>query len=170
MKKKIFGIIGGSSITTTVLTAMNAFADDTASSTTASAQTGNPLFTLVLPLVFMFAILYFMAIRPQKKQEQELKNMQNSLEVGDEIVTRDGIIGMIVRIGEDNVVIETGGDRTKIRIKTWAIAENTSATERIKAAENAAKKSGPSVSSAGLSEDEPDKKSKKNKKENSDAE
>lgn len=170
MKKKLIGIIGGTAFTlqAAAFSAMNAFAEGEASAS-AAPQAGNPLFTLVLPLVFMFAILYFMAIRPQKKQEQELKNMQNSLEIGDEVVTRDGIIGMITRIGEDNVVIETGGDRTKIRIKTWAIAENASASERAKAAAAASKKTTP-VASAGLSEEEPEKKSKKSKKNDEDAE
>jgi preprotein translocase subunit YajC len=103
-----------------------------------------------------------MAIRPQKKREQEAKDMQNSLQVGDEIITSGGIVGMIFRIGDDTVVIETGGERHKLRIKKWAIAENVTAMERAKEAQAAAKSK---LASAGVTADEDDKKkSKKNKK------
>lgn len=50
--------------------------------------------------------------------------MRNSLQVGDEIVTVGGVVGLVVSIKEDTVVLETGGDRSKIRVKRWAIQEN----------------------------------------------
>lgn len=50
--------------------------------------------------------------------------MRNNIQVGDEIVTAGGIIGRVVSIKEDNVVIETGNDRSKVRIKRWAIQSN----------------------------------------------
>ncbi len=144
--------------------AMTAFAEGEAAGTTATGQqqpTGMGV-QLILSLVLMFVLLYFMAIRPQKKREQEAKDMQNSLQVGDEIITSGGIVGMIFRIGDDTVVIETGGERHKLRIKKWAIAENVSAMERAKEAQAAAKSK---LASAGVTADEDDKKkSKKNKK------
>ena len=77
----------------------------------------------------MFAVvigmMYFIAIRPQKKKEKEAKEMRESLQIGDEVTTIGGITGIIVRKSEDTVVIETGGDRSKIRVKTWAISENS---------------------------------------------
>ncbi|MBR1592661.1 MAG: preprotein translocase subunit YajC [Ruminococcus sp.] len=143
---------------------MTAFADDASETANAAQQsTGSVFTTLVLPLVIVFALMYFMLIRPQKKQEQELKNMQQSIEVGDEIVTRDGIIGMVVRIGKDSIVVETGGDRNKIRLKTWAVAENVTAKERAAAAP---KKDNNPLAAAGLSDESGSKKSKK-KKDNS---
>ena len=144
--------------------AMTAFAEGEAAGTTATGQqqpTGMGI-QLILSLVLMFVLLYFMAIRPQKKREQEAKEMQNSLQVGDEIITSGGIVGMIFRIGDDTVVIETGGERHKLRIKKWAIAENVTAMERAKEAQAAAKSK---LASAGVTADEDDKKkSKKNKK------
>ncbi len=107
--------------------AMNAFAEGEAAGAANGQQptAGNSGFMqLMISLVIMFFLLYFMAIRPQKKREQEAKEMQNSLQVGDEIITSGGIVGMVVRIGDDTVVIETGGDRSKIRVKLWAISEN----------------------------------------------
>ena len=93
-----------------------------------------------------------------------MKDMQNSLQVGDEVITSGGIVGIIVRIGEDTVVIETGGERHKLRIKNWGIAENVSATERAKEAAAAGKKkSADVVASAKLTDDEEEPKSKKKK-------
>lgn len=148
--------------------AMSAFAEDapaTESSSSSGGSAGAGILSFVLPLVIMFALLYFIAIKPQKKREREMKEMQESLQVGDEIVTGGGIVGIIVRTGEDTVVIETGGEKQKLRIKNWAITENVTAMERVKEAKAAAanKKS----ESAGLAaakvvdDDDDEPKSKK---------
>lgn len=50
--------------------------------------------------------------------------MRNNIQVGDEIITVGGIVGIVVSIKEDTVLLETGGDRTKVRIKRWAIQTN----------------------------------------------
>ena len=75
----------------------------------------------LLIIVVMFVALYFFMIRPQKKQEKETNEMRNNLQVGDEITTIGGIIGKIVSIKEETVTIETGHDRTKIRILKTAV-------------------------------------------------
>ena len=75
----------------------------------------------ILIIVVMFVVLYFFMIRPQKKQEREINNMRNNLQVGDEITTIGGIIGKIISIKEETVMIETGHDRTKIRILRSAV-------------------------------------------------
>lgn len=144
--------------------AMNTFASEAAADGAAgdAQKTANPLLTLGVPLIFFFVLLYFMLIRPQKKREQEQKDLQSSIQVGDEIVTTGGIVGLVVRVAEDTIVIETGGERTKLRVKNWAVAENVSATERAKAA---APKKKTGLAQAGLVEEkkEPEKKSKKKK-------
>ena len=78
--------------------------------------------SMVLMLVAMFAVFYFVGIRPQKKQEKEANNMRNNLTVGDEITTIGGIIGKIVSIKEETCVIETTHERTKIRILKTAVS------------------------------------------------
>lgn len=160
MKKKFIIVISSalSVASTACFYAMNAFAEGEAAADTAQSAGGSSLFTFILPLLLMFVLLYFMAIRPQKKQEKEAKEMQDSIKVGDEIVTNGGIVGMVVRIGDDNIVIETGGERNKIRIKKWAIAENISANERAKQAQPKTKSP---IETAGVSEDDKKKKSKK---------
>ena len=78
----------------------------------------------LLPMVVLVVFMYLLMIRPQKKKEKEQKEMRDNLQIGDEVTTIGGITGIIVRKGEDTVVIETGGDRSKIRVKTWAVSEN----------------------------------------------
>ncbi len=78
----------------------------------------------VLPLLLVFVLFYFLFIRPQKKKEKEVNNMRREIQIGDEVATVGGIIGIVIRKNEDNLVIETGGDRSKIRVKLWAIQEN----------------------------------------------
>jgi len=63
--------------------------------------------------------------------------MQRAVRIGDEIVTIGGIVGLVTRVEDDTIQIETGGDRHKMRIKTWAIQENVTVkedNERAKAA------------------------------------
>ena len=92
-----------------------------------AANGANPtggMLSMVIWLVVMVAAFYFFLFRPQKKREKEVKQLQDSLQIGDEIVTNGGIVGIVVSIKEDTVVIETGSDRSKVRIKRWAIASN----------------------------------------------
>jgi preprotein translocase subunit YajC len=72
-------------------------------------------------IAVMFVALYFFMIRPQKKQEKQVNDMRNSLQVGDEITTIGGIIGKIVSIKDETVTIETGRDGSKIRILRSAV-------------------------------------------------
>lgn len=145
------------------MSAMTAFAEEAAEGAASNAQQATPGLGIApfVMMIVMFAALYFVAIRPQKKREQEMKDMQNQLQVGDEIVTNGGIVGIIVRTGEDTVVIETGGERNKMRIKTWAVSENITAAERAKAA--APKKAESPLALSGVTDDD-SKKSKKKKK------
>lgn len=76
------------------------------------------------PIILVFVAFYFFLIRPQKKKEKETVNMRNSIQIGDEVTTAGGIIGKVVAIkDEDQFIIETGADKTKIRIARWAIQQ-----------------------------------------------
>ena len=81
------------------------------------------------PLVLVIIAFYFLLIRPQQKKDKEDKAMRENLDIGDEIVTAGGIIGRIVSIKDDTIVIETGSDRSKIRITKWAVSQNITAAE-----------------------------------------
>ncbi len=87
----------------------------------ATAGAGMQGITSLVMIVVMIAVFYFFMYRPQKKQEREINEMRNSLQVGDEITTIGGIIGKVISIKEETVMIETGRDGTKIRILRSAI-------------------------------------------------
>ena len=87
------------------------------------SPTSGILMYVVVMLVF-FGAMYFIAIRPQRKQDKKDAAMREHLEIGDEVVTNGGIVGIVFSIKDDTVVIETGGDRSKIRVMKWAIAKN----------------------------------------------
>ena len=61
--------------------------------------------------------------------------MRENVRIGDEICTAGGLIGIVIRVAEDTVVMETGGERSKIRVKKWAIHENITQMEEAAAAE-----------------------------------
>lgn len=84
------------------------------------------------PIVIVIIAFYFVLIRPQQKKDKEDKAMRENLDIGDEIVTAGGIIGRIVSIKDDTLVIETGSDRSKIRITKWAVSQNLTAAEAAK--------------------------------------
>ena len=86
---------------------------------TATPQGGNDIvsiLTMLIPLALMVVIFYFLIIRPEKKRGKKMQEMLNNLEVADEVVTTG--------VTDDTVLIETGSDRTKIRVLKSSIAEN----------------------------------------------
>lgn len=97
----------------------------------------------IILMVVLVAVMYFLMIRPQKKRQKEEQEMRNSLEIGDEIVTIGGIVGKVVTIRENDLVIETGADRNKMRIERWAVNTNRTKAEQhqkeVEAAREAAK-------------------------------
>ena len=60
--------------------------------------------------------MYFMLIRPQRKRTKEEKQLRESLQVGDEIVSIGGIYGRIISLKEETVVIESKSDHSKLTI------------------------------------------------------
>ncbi|MBP0976646.1 MAG: preprotein translocase subunit YajC [Oscillospiraceae bacterium] len=97
-------------------------------------STTSAMLSMLITFVPLFAVFYFLIVRPQKKREKEEKEMRESISIGDEIITIGGIIGLVVRQTDDTLVIETGGDRSKLRIQKSAVKENVTARERMQAA------------------------------------
>jgi preprotein translocase subunit YajC len=77
---------------------------------------------LVIYAVFI-AALYFIFFRPQNKKKKKEAEMRKNAQVGDEITTIGGICGRIVAVKDesDSVILETGSDKARIRVKRWAI-------------------------------------------------
>jgi preprotein translocase subunit YajC len=105
--------------------------------TAVAPAAGDSMLTTVLMLAIMFAIMYFMVIRPENKRKKAEEEMQSGIKVGDEVTTYSGIIGKVVSIKDDKIVIETGADQVRIEMKKQAIGTNETAVAR---AEEEAKK------------------------------
>ena len=82
---------------------------------------GSSLWVTIIMIVGFVAIIYFLMIRPQKKQEKKDNEMRDALAVGDEVTTIGGIIGQVVSIKGETFVLETTKDKTKIRFLKAAI-------------------------------------------------
>ena len=95
--------------------------------------------SMILMMAAIFALMYFLMIRPQKKKQKEEQAMRDNLQIGDEITTIGGIVGKIVTVKDDTLIIETGADRNRMKITRWAISQNNTANEKL-AAERAAAK------------------------------
>ena len=87
---------------------------------TLAASQSDPI-VMIITIALFGIVFYFFMIRPQKKQDKEVNDMRNNLEVGDEVTTIGGIVGEIVSIKEETVIVETGRDRVRIRFLSSAI-------------------------------------------------
>lgn len=84
----------------------------------------SPEIITILYIVALFALLYFLFIRPQRKRQKEHQKMISELKVNDEVITAGGILGTIVKIKEDTVVLRLI-DNVKIELLKTAITQVT---------------------------------------------
>ncbi len=137
-----------------------------ATQTTQTSGTGllGSKWGMIIMMVAVFAIMYFLMIRPQKKKQKEEQAMRDNLQIGDEITTIGGIVGKIVTVKDDSLIIETGADRNRMKITRWAISQNNTANEKL-AAERAAAKEAAEKEKAARMEAKGKTPKKKNKEE-----
>jgi len=81
---------------------------------------GSSLIWTLLPFVFIFGIFYFLVIMPQKKQQQEIKNMIAELKINEEVVTNGGVIGRIKEVRDTSFIIQSA-DKSFIEIAKTAV-------------------------------------------------
>lgn len=89
----------------------------------------NSLLGMALTFIPMFALMYFLLILPEKKRSKKYNEMLGSLQVNDEVLTRGGIFGKIIKIEEDYMIIETSADRTKLKVAKNAVGSKLNVTE-----------------------------------------
>ena len=82
---------------------------------------GNAGTIFMVQMVLIFAIFYFLLLRPQAKERQRHEKMLTTLKKGDEIVTNGGIIGKVVHVEENRLTLKTG-DNTRITVDRGRIA------------------------------------------------
>ncbi len=86
---------------------------------------------LVIYVVLIAAFLYFMMIRPQKKEQKRVGAMLSSLEIGDSILTTSGFYGIVIDITDDTVIVEFGNNKNcRIPMQKTAIAQVEKAFEK----------------------------------------
>lgn len=79
---------------------------------------------MVVYLALIVGAMYFLMIRPQRKKQKEEKQMRENLQVGDEIITIGGIHGRVIAIKEEELVVESKSDHSKLTFSRWALQTN----------------------------------------------
>lgn len=87
-----------------------------------------------LPLVLIFAIMYFLLIRPQQKRAKDLRAMVDALRRGDQVLTQGGIIGKVIKVNDDGVLEVEIADGVKVKILKHTIVQVMNKTEPATAA------------------------------------
>ena len=89
-----------------------------------NASSGMGMVGDIVWMVVLFGIMYFLMLRPQKKEQKRLQAMLNDMEVGDSIVTTGGFYGVIIDMTEEDVIVEFGNNKNcRIPMRKQAIAE-----------------------------------------------
>ena len=91
----------------------------------ASGQGGTMgILPIILMYVAIFGIMYFLLMRPQKKEKKRLAAMIADMEVGDTVLTTSGFYGVVIDISETDVIVEFGNNKNcRIPMRKQAIAE-----------------------------------------------
>ncbi len=97
---------------------------------TAGAASGaGSAFASFMPLVLIFAIMYFLLIRPQQKKMKDLKAMVEALRRGDQVLTAGGIIGKVNKVNEDGTVEVEIADGVRVKVMKHTISQVLNKTE-----------------------------------------
>jgi preprotein translocase subunit YajC len=85
---------------------------------------GSSMLILIGELALIGVVMYFLLIRPQKKQQKQMQSMLSTLEVGDSVVTTSGFYGVVIDIMDEVVIVEFGNNKNcRIPMKKSAITE-----------------------------------------------
>ena len=97
-----------------------------------NASSGMGMVGAIVWMVVLFGIMYFLMLRPQKKEQKRLQAMLNDMEVGDSIVTTSGFYGVVIDMTDEDVIVEFGNNKNcRIPMRKAAIAEVEKASDGI---------------------------------------
>ena len=89
-----------------------------------AGQGAASMISLVVMVVFWFGIMYFLMIRPQRKEQKKKAALVNSVEVGDSIPTTSGFYGIVIDVTDEDVIVEFGNNKNcRIPMKKAAIEQ-----------------------------------------------
>ena len=86
----------------------------------------------LVPIILIFAIMYFLMIRPQQKKVKEHRAMVEALRRGDQVVTSGGLIGKVTKVADAEVEVELAPN-VKVRVVRSTISQVVSKTEPVEA-------------------------------------
>jgi len=92
--------------------------------TTTDGTTQSSPWSSIIMIAVIFAVFYFLMIRPENKRKKKAQEMRDGVEVGDKIVTIGGMVGKVVHVSGDKLTFETGEDRVRIEVAKWAVSSN----------------------------------------------
>ena len=88
-----------------------------------AANSGTSMVSIIALYVVIFGVMWFLLIRPQRKQQKELKELLSKVEAGDSVLTTSGFYGIILDVMDDTVIVEFGNNKNcRIPMKKEAIA------------------------------------------------
>lgn len=89
---------------------------------------------IILYVVVIGAMMYFIAIKPQKKEQKRQQELMDSMEIGDYVLTTSGFYGVLIDISDDDVIVEFGNNKNcRISMQKKAIAQVEKPAERTSA-------------------------------------
>ena len=92
---------------------------------------------IVIYVVALGLMMYFLAIKPQKKQQKAQQQLMDSIEIGDYVLTTSGFYGVIMDITDDDVIVEFGNNKNcRIPMRKAAIAEVEKQSDAIEVKES----------------------------------
>jgi preprotein translocase subunit YajC len=97
-----------------------------------TAGDGASLITSLIPFILIFAIMWFLLIRPQQKKMKEHRSMVEGLRRGDQIVTAGGLVGKVTKVKEDGEVEVEIAEGVRVRVIKQTISAVVSKTEPVK--------------------------------------
>lgn len=114
---------------------MNTFLTLLAGETTAAAKSGglwSGIGMILIYVVVFGGFIYFLMIRPQKKQQTQITTLLSSLETGDSVLTTSGFYGVVIDINADVVIVEFGNNKNcRIPMQKSAIVDVEKAKDGI---------------------------------------
>ena len=90
---------------------------------------GMDSFTAIAPLIFIFAIMYFLLIRPQQQRMKQHKQMVENLRRGDTVVTAGGMVGRVVKVDDPEITVEIA-DNVQVRVIKATVSEVRATSSR----------------------------------------
>src|SRR6266550_3394145 len=85
----------------------------------------------IAPLIFIFAIFYFLLILPQQRRQKKWQAMLDTLKTGDKVVTSGGLRGTIFSIKDDSITLRVPPDNLKLEVSRGSIVTVTTAEETV---------------------------------------